>query len=178
MDVARRSALALLALCLFFTAVPAAARDDQHGFDFEFGTWHAHLLRLVDPLSGSHKWVQYDGISVVHKVWNGRANIGELDVRGSAGRIHGLSLRLYNPKTQTWGVYWANAKNGDLGSPLVGGFSNGRGLFMDKETYDGKPILARFIFSDMTAHSFKIVQSFSPDNGKTWEANWIATFSR
>jgi hypothetical protein len=133
---------------------------------------------MLNPLSGSPKWAQYDGTSVVHKVWNGRANLGELDVRGPAGRIHGLSLRLYNPKTQIWGVYWANAKNGDLGSPLTGGFSNGQGLFMDKETFNGKPILARFIFSGITAHSFKIVQSFSPDAGKTWEANWIATFTR
>ena len=159
-------------------AAPATTTGGQHDFDFEFGSWHARLARLLHPLSGSHTWVTYDGTSVVHKVWNGKANLGEFDVRGPAGRIHGLSLRLYNPRTHTWSVYWANAGDGQITTPLVGGFSHGHGLFWDKDTFNGRPILARFVFSDVTAHSFRLVQSFSPDDGKTWEANWIATFTR
>jgi len=159
-------------------AAPAPTTGGQHDFDFEFGSWHAHLARLLHPLSGSHTWATYDGTSVVRKVWNGKANLGEFDVRGQAGRIHGLSLRLYNPQTHAWSVYWANANNGEITSPLVGGFSHGQGLFWDRDTFNGRPILARFIFKDLTPHSFRLVQSFSPDNGKTWEANWIATFTR
>lgn len=178
MDFARRSACAVIAAVLLLAAAPAGTRDHQHDFDFEFGTWHAHLSRLLRPLSGSHTWVQYEGTSVVRKVWNGQANLGEFDVRGPSGRIHGLSLRLYDPQTHKWSVYWANAKNGQITTPLVGDFSNGRGRFISNDTLNGRPILARFIFSGLTAHSFRLVQSFSPDNGKTWEANWIATFTR
>jgi hypothetical protein len=47
-------------------------RDGQHDFDFEIGTWNTHLWHLVDPLTGSTKWVQYEGTSVVRKIWNGR----------------------------------------------------------------------------------------------------------
>src|ERR1700738_2926959 len=73
-------------------------RDGQHDFDFEIGTWKTHLRRLQHPLTGSTTWVEYDGTSVVRKVWNGRANLVELKVDGPTGQIEGLSLRLYNPK--------------------------------------------------------------------------------
>lgn len=163
-------------------SAPPLPADTAHGqgrgFDFEFGSWKAQLKRLLHPLSGSHEWAKYSGISVVHKIWNGRANIGELDLSGPAGRIHGLSLRLYSPQTKEWSVYWANAKGGGITTPLVGGFHSGRGYFMDRETFDGKPILARFVFTFSGPNAFRIVQSFSPDNGKTWEPNWISAFTR
>lgn len=173
-----RRCVALLAVCALFAAAPASARSGQHDFDFEFGAWNAHLSRLLHPLSGSHRWVQYNGTSVVRKVWNGDADLGEFDVHGSAGRIHGLSLRLYDPQTAQWSIYWANAKDGSLTKPLVGAFHNGRGEFMDRETFNGRPILARFVIDGFTPRSFRLTQSFSADGGKTWEANWIATFTR
>lgn len=178
MGFARRSAIALLALSLLLQVPATATGNTQRDFDFEFGSWRAHLSRLLHPLSGSHVWAQYDGTSVVRKVWNGQANLGEFDVSGPAGRIHGLSLRLYNPQSGNWNVYWANAANGEITTPMVGKFSNGQGLFSAKDTYNGRPIVARFIFSQITAHRFKLVQSFSADGGRTWEPNWIATFVR
>ena len=81
--------------------VPIAAaerRDGQRDFDFEFGRWKTHLRRLVKPLTGSTVWLEYTGTTVVRKVWDGRANLVELNVEGPAGRIEGLSLRLYNPR--------------------------------------------------------------------------------
>src|SRR5262245_22965147 len=74
--------------------IASAPRDGQHDFDFEIGTWKTHLKRLQHPLTGSSTWVEYDGSTVVRKVWNGRANLVELDVNGPAGHIEALSLRL------------------------------------------------------------------------------------
>jgi hypothetical protein len=74
-----------------------AQRDGQHDFDWEIGTWKTQLKRLQRPLTGSTAWVEYEGTTVVRKVWDGRANLVELDVKGSAGEIEALSLRLYNP---------------------------------------------------------------------------------
>ncbi len=161
------------------TQQSAKVQDHQHDFDFEFGSWKAHLRRLVHPLSGSHEWVEYDGISVVHKVWGGAANLGELNVSGNSGHIQGMTLRLYSPESRKWSIYWANRKDGDLTvPPMVGAFENGRGEFYDHETFQGKPIMVRFIFSDLTPDSFRLEQAFSPDNGKTWEPNWVSTFTR
>ena len=72
-------------------------RDGQHDFDFEFGTWKTHLSRLLHPLTGSKTWIEYDGTTVVRKVWNGRANPADLEAHGPVGQLEVLSLRLYKP---------------------------------------------------------------------------------
>jgi len=149
-----------------------------HDFDFECGDWKCHLSRRLRPLSGSNDWVQYDGTSIVRPWWNGKANIGELELNGPAGHIEGMSIRVYNPATHQWAVSFANSAQGQIGTPMMGGFQNGRGEFYDQETLNDRAIFVRFIFSNITPHSFDLEQAFSDDGGKTWEANWIAQFAR
>jgi hypothetical protein len=161
------------------TPHPAATEPDgQHDFDFEIGSWKTHLTRLQHPLTGSTTWVDYDGISVVRKIWNGRANLVELKVDGTAGHIEGLSLRLYNPEAHQWSLNFANINSGTLGPPTIGEFKNSRGEFFDQEEFNGKTILVRNIFSDITPTSYRFEQAFSQDGGKNWEVNWIATDTR
>ncbi len=158
--------------------IPSAPRDGQHDFDFEIGTWKTHLRRLVHPLAGSTHWVELQGTSVVRKIWNGRANLVELEVDGPEGHIEGLSLRLYNPQSQQWSLNFANSKVGTLGQPTIGEFKNGRGEFFDQEIYNGRMILVRNVWSDITSDSGRFEQAFSDDGGKTWEVNWIAVDTR
>ncbi|HEX8141348.1 MAG TPA: hypothetical protein VF553_02055 [Pyrinomonadaceae bacterium] len=153
-------------------------RDGQHDFDFEIGTWKTHLRRLLNPLTGSTTWVEYDGTTVVRKVWNGRANLVELVADGPAGHFEGLSLRLYNPQSRQWSLNFANANSGVLAQPTIGEFKNGRGEFFDQETFNGRAILVRFVISDITPNSCRFEQAFSDDGGKTWEVNWVATDTR
>jgi len=153
-------------------------RDGQHDFDFEIGIWKTHIKRLVHPLTGSNMWAEYDGTTVVRKVWNGRANLVELEVEGPAGRIEGLSLRLYNPDAHQWSLNFSNSRVGTLATPTVGGFSNGRGEFYDQETLNDRAIFVRFVISDITPTSTHFEQAYSSDGGKTWEVNWIATDTR
>jgi hypothetical protein len=153
-------------------------RDGQHDFDFEIGTWKTHLRRLLDPLTGSTTWVEYEGTSVVRKVWNGRANLVELVADGPAGHFEGLNLRLYNPQSHQWSLNFANSKSGTLSPPTIGEFKNGRGEFFAQETLNGRAILVRFVISDITPDSCRFEQAFSDDGGKTWEVNWIATDTR
>jgi hypothetical protein len=155
-----------------------AEPDGRHAFDFEIGAWKAHLSRRLRPLTGSTTWVEYDGTSIVRPVWNGAANLGELELDGQAGHIEGLSLRLYNPQTGQWNISFSNSGGGTLGTAMIGGFRNGRGEFYDQETLNDRAIFVRFIFSDITDHAFQLEQAFSDDGGKTWEANWIAKFTR
>jgi hypothetical protein len=160
------------------TGSPLERPDGQRDFDFEFGEWTVRLSRLLRPLTGSTTWVKYEGTSVVRKVWDGRANLGELNVEGPPGRIQGLSLRLYNPETRQWHISWANASDGLLGPPMIGGFRDGRGEFYNQETLNGRAIFVRFIFSDIMPATFRLEQAFSADGGRTWEPNWIAEFAR
>lgn len=154
-------------------------RDGQHDFDFLMGSWKTHLSRLVKPLTGSTTWIEFDGTIVARPIWNGLANIDELEADGPNGHIQGLTLRLYNPESRQWSLYWANSKNGTLAMPPnVGAFKNGRGEFFDQETFEGRSIIVRYAWSDITEASARFVQSFSEDNGKTWEDNWISTLVR
>jgi len=172
-----------LLLPLLFAAATASAqapRDGAHDFDFEIGRWHAHLSRLIHPLTHSTTWTTYDGTSITRAVWGGRANLSELEVDDTAGtHIEGMSLRLYDSTAHQWRIHWANARDGALGPAMVGGFlPDGHGEFYDQEDFNGKPVFVRFIFSEMKQQSFKIEQAFSPDGGKSWETNWISTFTK
>jgi hypothetical protein len=153
-------------------------RDGQHDFDFHIGSWRTHVSRRLHPLTGSNTWVAYEGTTVVRKVWNGRANLVELEVDGPPGHLEGLSLRLYNPESHQWSLNFSNSAVGTLSQPTIGEFKNRRGEFFDQEPLNGRAILVRFVISDVTPDSCHFEQSFSDDGGKTWETNWIATDTR
>lgn len=155
-----------------------AERDGEHDFDFEIGTWKTRLKRLAHPLSGSTGWIDCEGRTVVRKVWNGRANLVELEADCPSGHFEGLNLRLYNPESHQWSLNFANSRSGTLSQPTVGEFKNGRGEFFDQETFNDRAILVRFVISDITPTSCRFEQSFSEDGGKTWELNWIAIDTR
>ena len=165
------------------TEAPASEtpRDGQHDFDFALGRWEFHLRRLRDPLTGSTEWVDYHGESHARPLWNGRANIDELRIESADGDvIDGLTLRLYDRETGEWKLYWANARNGALSlPPTVGRFAeDGHGEFYDREELNGRPILVRFIWSEITPTSAHFEQAFSLDDGATWEVNWISDQTR
>jgi hypothetical protein len=159
-------------------ARPSALKDGQHDFDFEIGAWKTRLSRLVHPLTGSTDWVRYEGTTIVRKVWNGRANLVELEVDGPAGHIEALSLRLYNPQSRQWSLNFANSMGGTMTVPSIGEFRGGRGEFFNQDSLDGRAIQVRFVISVITPDSCHFEQAFSADGGKTWEPNWIATDTR
>jgi hypothetical protein len=179
-----RAGVALVLLVLLLPASGSAQnvslrRDGQHDFDWEIGSWKTHLKRLQRPLTGSSTWVEYEGTTVVRKVWDGRANLVELDVTGPAGRIEALSLRLYNPESRQWSLNFANVRGGTLTPPVIGEFKDGRGEFVGLDTVEGgRTILVRFVITPVDPGSWRFEQSFSDDGGETWEANWIATDTR
>jgi hypothetical protein len=156
----------------------ATERDGQHDFDFEIGMWKTHLRRLVHPLTGSTTWVEYDGTTRVSKVWDGRANLVELEVDGPRGPIEGMSLRLYNPEARQWSLNFSNSAGGSTGHPAIGEFKDGRGEFVDQEMLNGRAILVRFVITETGPDTCHFEQAFSGDGGKTWELNWIATDTR
>lgn len=159
-------------------ADPAPGRDGSRDFDFEIGEWTTHLKRRTHPLSNSDDWVEYDGTSRVDSLLGGRANMVELDVSGAAGRISGVSLRLYEPEAQRWTLNFANVKDGRLSSPMIGRFRDGRGHFYGQDTLTGRAIQVRFTIARVGAESWRFEQAFSGDGGRSWETNWIATDTR
>ena len=181
-----RPSRAIALVCTLALALPLASvraqtttpRDGQRDFDFEIGSWQTRLSRLAKPLSGDTTWIHYSGTTVVRKVWNGGANLVELDVAGPAGRIEGLSLRLYDPQSRQWSLNFSNRRGGTLAVPSVGEFRNGRGEFYSHEEYAGRMVFVRFVILPLTPDSIRFEQSYSDDGGRTWELNWAATDTR
>lgn len=156
-----------------------AQRDGSHDFDWEIGRWTTVLRYRPESLTGSNRWLDYRGTSDVRAVLGGRANLVELSVAGTAGRIEGVSLRLYDPQARQWTLNFANIRNGQLTAPVHGAFdANGRGLFYGVDTLDGRAVLVRFVISDVTPNSARFEQAYSADAGATWEVNWIAVDTR
>jgi len=153
-------------------------RDGSHDFDFNLGTWKTHISRLQQPLTGSTTWTTMEGTVVVRKVWDGRAQLEEIEADGSAGHFEGLTLFLYNPQSRQWSLNFSNSNDGSLGQPSVGEFKNGRGEFFDQEPFNGRAILVRIVWSDITPDSHRFEQAFSDDGGKTWEPNFVAMLTR
>jgi len=156
----------------------ATSVDGQHDFDFDIGTWKTHSSRLLHPLTGSKEWVDMDGVSVVKKVWDGRANLAEYKADGPAGHVELAGLRWFNPKTHEWNIDFATPNVGTLGNPGIGEFKNGRADFYDYELVNGKSVLVRFSIWKITADTAQSEQAFSDDGGKTWEVNWVNRYTR
>ncbi|HEX6649166.1 MAG TPA: hypothetical protein VF075_06495 [Pyrinomonadaceae bacterium] len=174
----------LTLLACFILVQPSQAfaqtnqRDGQHDFDWEIGTWKTQLKRLLRPLTGSTTWVEYEGTTLVRKVWNGRANLVELKASGPAGSFEGLNLRLYNPQSRQWSLNFANISDGTIAQPTIGEFKDGRGEFYDQESYNGRAVLVRFVITKISDGKYQFEQAFSDDGGKNWEVNWIAVDTR
>jgi hypothetical protein len=132
------------------------------------------------PLTGSNTWIELDGHSSCQKIWE-RANLDQVEVYSADRKTHikGLTLRLYNPESHQWSLYWGNAAKGALSLPaVVGEFKDGRGEFFDQEDYNGRMILVRYAWFDIKPTSAHFEQAFSTDGGKTWETNWITDQTR
>jgi hypothetical protein len=156
-------------------------RDGRNDFDFFIGIWNVHHRRLRERLKGSDSWEEFDSISVARKVLNGMGNFDEIVMERESGQvIAGVTLRLYNPISHEWSLYWADSVSSTLQVPMVGKFDreNGRGEFFSQEMFEGRHIYSRFIWSAITHDSCRWEQAFSADGGKSWETNWIMDFTR
>ena len=159
-------------------ALPADARDGQHDFDFNFGTWKTHIKRILDPLAGSSKSIELNGTVTVRIIWDGRAQLEEIEADGPNGHWQGMTLFLYNPQAHQWSQSFVNSKSGVLTPPLIGAFKDGRGELFASDTFNDRAILVRAVWSDIKPDSHHFEESYSDDGGKTWAPAFIATLTR
>jgi hypothetical protein len=156
---------------------PGAARDGSHDFDFAFGTWRTHIQSLDKPLTGSHSWTSMEGTKVSRPLWSGRAQWEEIDAAGSAGHLEGATLVIYNPAAHQWTQTFVSSE-GVMGTPMVGEFKNGMGEFIASASFNGRTVLARATWSEITRASYKYEAAFSDDGGRTWETHFVAHLER
>ena len=160
------------------TSIQEQPYDGRGDFDFIVGRWNVHHRRLRERLKGSTEWDEFDGTTEDRPIVGGLGNIGEASLTLNAAPLVATSIRLYDPQTQQWSVYFTNSMQGILSPPMTGGFAQGRGEFYAQEPFEGKQVFTRLIWSDITPTSCQWEQAFSADGGKTWETNWIMELTR
>ena len=150
--------------------------SNERNFDFLLGKWHVENRVLAERLNKSKTWSTFDATLEVE-----RRAFGQID-KYTANRkgeyFEGFTLRLYDPKTKLWSLYWTDNKTPQLQIPLVGAFENGVRLFYAEDTFNSEAIKIRFIWKEITGESAVWEQAFSNDEGVTWETNWIMNFKR
>ncbi len=148
-------------------------------FDFLIGSWKIHNRFLKQRLCGCTEWMEFEARYDVELILNGLGNLGRYHAVRDDISIHGVSLRLFHPARNEWSIYWSDTvRPGVLLPPMIGRFHGDQGEFFGDEEMDGKKILCRFHWIKSSGKSPRWEQAFSADGGKTWETNWIMTFTR
>lgn len=159
-------------------AVRPSSTSSQHDFDFLVGTWKLRNRKLKSRLTHSTEWTSFESAVEMHQILDGRGNIDKYSDHASGKPYEGVALRLFNPATRLWSIYWADGNSGTLDPPVVGSFENKIGHFFARDTYKGQPIIVVFRW-DARNPKFPVwSQAFSTDEGKTWEWNSINVSER
>jgi hypothetical protein len=159
------------------TTPTRAVHDGQHDFDFNIGVWHTHIKRTLDPFAGGSESVELNGTVTVRKVWDGKAELEEIEADGPNGHWEGLTLFLYNPSAHQWSQSFANSKVGILSSN-IGEFKDGRVVLIGQDTVNDRTILVKAMWSDIKRDSHQYEESYSNDGGTTWVRSFIANLTR
>jgi hypothetical protein len=153
-------------------------RDGAHDFDFNVGVWHTEIRRILNPFAGGDHSVELHGTVTVRKVWDGRAQLEEISADGPNGQWDGLTLFTYNPAAHQWNQTYANSSDGVLTAPLIGAFADGQGELIAQDTFEGRTILVRGVWSQIKPDSHRFEEFFSDDGGKSWQPQFIANLTR
>lgn len=152
--------------------------SSKNDFDFYQGKWQLRNKKLKNRLCNCNEWTIFDSTQEMYKVLNGLGNIDNYLASFDGQSFEGMSIRLFNPQTRLWSIYWADSNEGVLQPPVQGSFENNFGHFFTKDNFNGQRILVVFRWDIRDKENPIWSQAFSRDNGETWEWNWYMYFSK
>lgn len=153
--------------------------SSENDFDFLVGSWTVKNKMLKARLSNNKEWSEFDSTLDMRKILLGLANVEAYRSEMNGKPFEGMAVRLFDPKTRLWSIYWADSNNGTLDQfPVVGSFESGIGKFFAKDTFNGKDVITLYQWDKTDPKHPVWSQALSPDNGKTWEWNWYMTLTK
>jgi hypothetical protein len=155
-----------------------SATSSKHDFDFFEGKWTIVNKKLNARLEDCTEWTIFPSTQEMYPVLNGIGNIDNFIANFDGQPFEGMTVRLFNPATRLWSIYWADSNEGKLDPPVLGSFENNIGHFITKDVFKGNHILVIFRWDARDENNPVWSQAFSADNGKTWEWNWYMFMTR
>lgn len=149
-----------------------------HAFAFQTGQWKVRHRKLRERLAGSTDWFEFDGTCRAWEILGGGGNVDDHWLDDPNGAYVASTVRTMDPASGLWSIWWFDPRFATLDPPLKGGFEGGVGTFRNSDTFKGRPIEVRFIWSQISATHARWEQAFSPDSGNSWETNWVMRFNR
>src|SRR5579871_4749263 len=111
-----------------------SARD----FDFLHGSWLISHRRLRERLTGCDEWDSFESTTRCRPILGGAGNMDEGELRG----YHAITLRLHDPESGNWSLYWITDLTGAaIEPPVTGRFEGATGDFLGPDTHNGIPVV-------------------------------------
>lgn len=159
--------------------IKPSAASSANDFDFLQGSWNVHNRKLKTRLANCDEWSEFEALLDMRKTLNGIGNVETFKTELEGKPFDGMAVRLFNPNTSLWSIYWADSNHGVLDqNPVVGSFENGLGRFYAKDVFNGKDITVLYQWDTTDPEHPIWSQAFSTDDGKTWEWNWHMTLTK
>jgi len=152
--------------------------SSKHDFDFFEGKWQLHNKKLKSRLSNCTEWTEFESTQEMYRILNGIGNIDNFLASFDGVAFEGMTVRLFNPATKLWSIYWADSNKGILDPPVLGSFENNIGHFFTKDIYEGKNVITVFRWDATDKNNPVWSQAMSEDNGTAWEWNWYMYMSK
>src|SRR5688572_9468594 len=157
-------------------AITASKNSSKQDFDFLVGGWKIRNRKLKEPLAGRDEWDEFDATQNCRPILQG---LGDLDIffaEFDGKPFEGFTLRLFDPQTRLWTIYWADSKAAKLDGGKVGSFDGDIGEFFARDVIASMNIIVKFHWDKRNPEAPIWSAAFSVDEGKTWEWNWYAYF--
>jgi hypothetical protein len=156
----------------------ASTNSSKNDFDFYEGKWDLKNKKLKSKLNNCNEWIEFHSTQEMYRILNGIGNIDNFLATFDGELFEGMTVRLFNPKTKLWSLYWADSNQGKFDPPVVGSFKNEVAHFFAKDVFEEEPIIVVFRWDSRDKENPIWSQAFSVDNGENWEWNWYMYFSK
>ena len=158
--------------------ITPSSTSSKNDFDFFVGKWQLKNRKLKTRLDNCDEWTTFDSTQECQNILRGLGNTDDFLAEFDGVPFEGRTLRLFNPATKLWSIYWADSNVGVLDKPVVGSFDGNIGYFYAKDIFQGKDVIAVFKWDKTDSNNPIWSQALSSDNGETWEWNWYMYMSR
>lgn len=158
--------------------ITASSSSSKSDFDFYEGTWVITNRKLKKRLCNSDEWLEFEAKQQMDIILLGFGNTDNFIAEFDGEPFEGRTIRLFDPKTKLWSMYWTDSSNPTLQPPTVGSFEGPVGKFYCTDTFEGQDIIVEFVWDKTDPENPIWSQAFSKDAGASWETNWYMYMKR